>query len=286
MVTTLFYINGYSQKEIAGFLEVPVTTVKNRLHASRKRLKERMFAMVTDELKKSATDERFSKKVIEQLLARPRPLEIEGHPVRRIWELIEGALPEYEVIEGEEVEETMAFRAVRENMERAYHVSDKRALRTQMSITTLKAMRGRTPPVRLLAPGRVFRPDPEDGMHLKVFHQADGLCVEPGADIERLKTTLNKLLTAVFDHVEIRWRGCDFGFVDQGLEVDLNLRGEWLEVSGSGILKPETLREAGYNPQAVGGFAFGLGLERLAMLKFGIKDIRELWQPPYVPAEP
>jgi RNA polymerase sigma factor (sigma-70 family) len=82
MVTTLFYINGYSQKDIADFLEVPVTTVKNRMHASRRLLKERMMQMAQAQLRENAPGERFSAQVIERLLARPRPLEIEGHPVR------------------------------------------------------------------------------------------------------------------------------------------------------------------------------------------------------------
>ena len=285
-VTTLFYIDGYSQRDIADFLEVPVSTVKNRLHASRKRLKQRMLRMVEDTLKQNAPDERFSRAVIEQLLARPRPLEIEGHPIRRVWDLIRGALPDYEVVTGEEIEDRRALEAVREDLSRAYklagRVDGERYLRTQMSVTTLKAIQGRTPPVRLLAAGRVFRPDPEDATHLKVFHQVDGICVEPGAGPDALKATVARLLGAVLAAAEVRWRAADFGFVDHGLEADIRIDGEWLEASGSGILRADTLREAGFDPGAVGGFAFGLGLERLAMVKFGIDDVRTLWRPPHV----
>ena len=121
-VTTLFYINGYSQKDVADFLEVPVTTVKNRLHASRKRLRERMIQMVDETLKANAPDERFSREVTNALLARPRPLEIEGHPVRQVWEQIRTALAEYEVVEGDEVEEKAAFDAVQENRNLPYNL--------------------------------------------------------------------------------------------------------------------------------------------------------------------
>lgn len=236
IATTLYYINGYSQEDIAEFLEVPETTVNNRLHASRKRLKERMIGMVDDTLKANAPNERFSREVIDALLARPRPLEIEGHPVSEIWHLIRSALPEYEVVGGDEVEDKGAFDAVQENMERAYHVDGGKALRTQMTVTTFKAMHGRTPPVRLLAAGRVFRPDPEDARHLKVFHQVDGLCVQSVADLNALKGTVGRVLAVVFEPAEVRWRDYPhFGFVDCGMDVEIKLGGEWLEVAGSAV---------------------------------------------------
>jgi RNA polymerase sigma factor (sigma-70 family) len=97
MVTTLFYINGYSQEEIAGFLEVPVTTVKNRLHTSRGRLKERMMNMVADEMKSHPLPEQFPKR-IRLLLELPRPLEIEGHPVKEIWDSFRSCFPRFEVL--------------------------------------------------------------------------------------------------------------------------------------------------------------------------------------------
>ena len=109
IATALFYINGYSQKDIAKFLEVPVTTVKKRLSDSRNRLKERMMDMVEETLKENIPDERFSQKIISELLNRPRPLEITEHPVRQIWDQIRAALPNYEVITGEEVEGNTDF---------------------------------------------------------------------------------------------------------------------------------------------------------------------------------
>ncbi len=102
MGTTLFYINGYSQKDIAEFLEVPLTPVKKRLADSRSKLKQRMIAMVERELHDNAPGEQFSNRIMEELLARPRPLKIEGHPIRKVLESIRDDLPEYEYIEGEE----------------------------------------------------------------------------------------------------------------------------------------------------------------------------------------
>jgi phenylalanyl-tRNA synthetase alpha chain len=242
-----------------------------------------MMNMVREGLRESSLDERFSRKVIERLLARPRPLEIEGHPVRQMWEQIRSALPQYEVIAGSEVAEKSALEDISEDMGRAYHVDDKKSLRTQMTVTTFKAIRGRKTPVRLLAAGRVFRPDKEGPTRAKVFHQADGICIQSGANRGMLQETLRRVLTALFGPVQLKWKDHDFGFVNQGLEVEIRWKNNWLEVAGSGMLQAQTLQKAGYDAKRVGGFAFGLGLERLVMLKFGIEDIRRLWKPPYVP---
>ena len=282
--TTLFYINGYSQEEVADFLEVPVTTVDNRLRASRKRLKQRMMHMVEETLKSSAPDERFSRTVIDGLLARPRPLAIEGHPVRVIWDVIRGTLPEYQVIQGEEIEEKGLVDPRIENMHDAYVLDDTRALRTQMTRVSIKAMRDRTPPVRLLASGRCFRPADEDARHLKVFHQVDVLCVEPGAGLERFQATARRALVAALGQIDLRWLCHEYGFLDSGRHAQILHNGEWLSICAGGTMTIEMLKQAGFDPNQVGGFAFGLGLERIAMLKFGIDDIRQLWQPPYVPS--
>ena len=281
-VTALYYIDGYSQKEISDFLELPVTTVKKRLHDSRKRLKERMIEMVSESLKDRSPDEHFSEKVVGELLNRPKPMEIEGHPVRAIWNQIRTALSTYEIIGGEEI----VNRSVEEEMgvtEMAFHVSDNEILRTHTTHTTFQAIKGRKPPVRLLAAGRVFRPDREDRRHSKVFHQVDGICIDKTADLQTLKSTVRKTLIAVFGEVEIRWRNRDFKFIDAGMEFDIRRNEKWIEIGGSGFLKEDMLRQAGFNVNSVSGFAFGLGIDRLAMIKLGIDDIHQLWQSPYVP---
>ena len=282
MVTTLFYVDGYSHEQIAGFLEVPVTTVNNRLHASRKRLKERMLNMVEDALKTNAPDERWSRKVIDQLLGRPRPLEMEGHPVRQVWDAIRASLPDYEVVTGEEVTRREQFIELPSDWGAAYKLSEEQGLRTETTMVTLAAMRDRTPPMRLLTAGRVFRSEAEDAFHAKVFHQADGLCVEAGADVEALKTVVHRVLLAVLADCELRWRDEDYPVVQPSFEVEVRSADEWRSVCGCGMLRPEVLREAGHDPDAVTGWAFGVGLDRLAMLKHGIDDIHSLWRPPYV----
>lgn len=100
--------------------------------------------------------------------------------------------------------------------------------------------------------------------------------------MDELKETITKLITAVLGPVEIRFREADYGFVSQGIDVDVKKNDKWVEVAGCGMLKVEMIREAGHNPERVQGYAFGLGIERLAMLKLGLKSILDLWRTPYV----
>ena len=287
VVTTLFYLQCYSQREIADFLGVPVSTVKKRLFDARQHLKERMIDMVNETLRDDLPDELFSQRVVEELLDRPRPLEIEGHPVRAIWERIRDALPEYDAISGDEIVDTKLYASVQNQMDvsdMAYHTDDCHILRTHMTHTTFQAIRGRMPPVRLLAAGRCFRPDREDETHARVFHQVEGVCVSDQADVETLKIACERVLAAVFSDVECRWRDHEFPFVDSSMEFDFRQDGRWVGAGGCGILKPAMLTEAGHDADEVSGFAFGIGLERLAMARHCIDDIRELWRPPHVPA--
>ncbi len=283
--TTLFYINGYSQRDIAEFLEVPVTTVKSRLADSRKRLKQRMLTMVEQTLHNNAPDERFNVAVIDRLLDRPRLLEIPDHPVRQVWDDIRAALADYEVVTGEEIEDEQMAGAAEDHARRdyAYHTDTGRSLRYQMTTVTMAAIEGCTPPVRVLAPGRVFRPEAEDAGHLKVFHQVDGVCVEAGADMAAYLATCERALRAAVPGAEISWRDYDNTFVVPGRYALITKSGKQYEALGGGMLKPDTLQRKGFDPSAVSGYAWGLGLERLAMLKFDLDDVRKLWQPPYVP---
>ncbi|GAG38930.1 unnamed protein product, partial [marine sediment metagenome] len=225
--------------------------------------------MVEQTLHKNAPDERFSRKVIDALLARANLLEIEDHPVRQVWEDIRAALAEYEVISGDEVEDRQTSKAAEDHAweQHAYRLDDRKALRYQMTTVTMSAIRGRTPPVRLLAAGRVFRPDREDATHSKVFHQVDGVCIEPGADVATFKATCERVLKAGVPGVSVAWREHDYGFVVPGFAALVSADNQQHEVLGGGMLRGETLDGAGYDASAASGFAWGLSLERLAMLK-------------------
>jgi len=294
-VTALFYIDGYSQADIADFLEVPVGTVKSRLGASRDRLKERMWNMVKDTLHRNAPNERFNRAVIDELLSRPRPLEIPGHPVREVWDAIRAALSEYEVIAGDEIVDRDTQQTVGGGLGYVCPEGDK-VLRTSTTVATIRAMAGRTPPVRLLTAGRVFRTLAgqrvgrtdsgcgEDATHLKVFHQADALCIDVGANRQTLQDTVARALKAALDmpDLELQWWDEEYPLFADGMDVAAKRQGQWTSIAGCGMLSADTLAKAGYDPKKVSCFAFGVGLERLAMLKYGIDDIRKLWRPPYV----
>ena len=115
--------------------------------------------MVKDTLHENAPDERFSRKVIDELLARPRPLELPDHPVRKVWDAIRAALPDYEVIDSDELVDRAEQTRVSGGLGYAYPGETGKALRTSTTVGTIQAMAGRTPPVRLLTAGRVFRPE-------------------------------------------------------------------------------------------------------------------------------
>ncbi len=295
-VTTLFYINGYSQKDIADFLEVPVGTVKNRLNASRGRLKERMLNMVKDTLHQNAPDGRFDRKVIDELLSRPRPLEMPGHPVRRVWDALQLALADYEVIDGDEIIDRQTQEAVSGGVGYVFPDTDK-VLRTSTTPATFRAIFGRKPPVRLLTAGRVFRVlasgsvggagmgSGEDATHMRLFHQADAVCVDTGADVAALRATMERVIRSILENpgLEIRWHDVKYPLFENGADLDVQLTRKWVSMAGCGTLSAKTLRDAGFDPSKVSCFAFGLGLERIAMVKYSIDDIRKLWQPPYVP---
>ena len=284
-VTTLFYINGYSQTDIADFLEVPVGTVNSRLSASRGRLKERMMSMVKDTLHQTAPDERFDKEVIEQLLSQPRPLEMSGHPSRLVWDAIRSALAEYEVVDsGSEMEDEPTAREAEDHAfeQYAYRPGERKALRFQMTTVTMAALRGRVPPVRILAAGRVFRPDKCDARRARIFHQLDGVCIERGATGDVFKAVCERALLAAVPGGTIRWLNHDNSFVTPGFQAIVSKDNLELDVLGGGMLLSRTLTNKGFDPEAVAGFAWGLSLDRLAMLRFGIADIHMLWQPLYV----
>jgi len=283
--TTLFYIDGYSQNEIAEFLEVPVTTVQKRLYDSRKKLKERMLDMVKETLKNNAPDERFSQKVIAELLERPRLLEIPGHPVREVADAIRAALPDYECFEGEEIIEKTDAEGVYTARENVYHVDDAKVLRSDTTSTVLRAAVGRNAPIHLMAAGRVFRPGspPDRKTRLNAFHMLVGLCVREGADMSGLKATVERVHEAVLGTREYRWDKAKLPHWTTGYLVSVRWRERWLDMTSCGMLSSDVLTRIGQNPDCVGGFAFGFGLERMAMLKHGLDDMRELWRPPHVP---
>jgi len=138
---------------------------------------------------------------------------------------------------------------------------------------------GRELPLKIIAPGMVFRNEATDATHEAQFHQFEGLVVGTDVSLGHLKGTLEEFLKKLFGNdVEMRFRPGYFPFVEPGVEVDLKFRGQWLELLGSGMVHPQVLENVGIDPQTYSGFAFGVGVDRLAMMMYDIPDVRLFYQ--------
>ncbi|MEC9368059.1 MAG: phenylalanine--tRNA ligase subunit alpha, partial [Pseudomonadota bacterium] len=159
-------------------------------------------------------------------------------------------------------------------------------LRPHTSPVQIRAMLAQKPPVRIIAPGRVYRCD-SDQTHTPMFHQVEGLVIDETTHLGHLKWTLQEFCKAFFevDEVKMRFRASHFPFTEPSMEVDIGYAkvgdeiriGEgdrWLEILGCGMVHPNVLRHVGYDPEKVQGFAFGVGIDRIAMLKYGMPDLR------------
>ncbi len=150
-------------------------------------------------------------------------------------------------------------------------------LRSQTSPVQIRVMETTPPPIRIVCLGRVYRPDTIDATHSCMFHQMEGLMVGDTVTMAQLKTVLHLLARAYLGHdVQIRFRPSFFPFTEPSVEADMSWGDDWLEIGGAGMVDPNVLRAVGYDPDEVSGFAFGLGIDRFCMQRYGIKDIRRL----------
>ncbi len=159
-----------------------------------------------------------------------------------------------------------------------------RLLRTHTSTTQIRTLTKQQPPLRIISTGRVYRSDDLDATHTPMFHQLEGMVLEPGIHMGHLKGCLIDFCRYFFNNkdLQVRFRPSFFPFTEPSMEVDIlytNAKGEkkWLELLGSGMVHPTVLQNCSVDPQTVQGFAFGMGVERLVMLKYGLMDIRHLY---------
>lgn len=152
-------------------------------------------------------------------------------------------------------------------------------LRTHTSPVQIRYMETHKAPFAIIVPGKVFRNESTDATHEMQFHQVEGLVVGEGITVEHLKGTLLGFFKELFgEGTEIRLRPSFFPFVEPGFEVDVKVGEKWLEVCGAGMVHPNVFKSVGYDGEKVTGFAFGMGLDRLANVKFGFPDIRLAYQ--------
>jgi phenylalanyl-tRNA synthetase alpha chain len=172
-----------------------------------------------------------------------------------------------------------------------FYIDDKILLRTQTSPVQIRVMKSQKPPIRIIAPGRVYRSDAIDGTHSPMFHQIEGLVVDHDITMANLKGTLEGFAKALYGNdAVLRFRPHHFPFTEPSCEMDTMCfvchgkgcrlcKGEgWIELLGGGMVHPNVLRNCGLDPEEYSGFAFGMGLERLVMRRFGIDDLRLLYE--------
>ncbi len=151
-------------------------------------------------------------------------------------------------------------------------------LRSQTSTVQIRIMETTQPPIRVISLGRVYRPDTADPTHYPMFHQMEGLMVDRNVNLATLKTVLQLFATNYLGKsVSVRIRPSFFPFTEPSVEADYFWNGRWTEFGGAGIVDPNVFRAVGYDPEVYTGFAFGLGVERLCMIRHGITDIRDMY---------
>jgi phenylalanyl-tRNA synthetase alpha chain len=213
------------------------------------------------------------------------------HPVMRTWQRIEEIWRSigFEVADGPEIEtDWYNFTALNNpenhparSMQDTFYVDlkDKDGLplllRTHTSPMQVRYARMHKPPIKVIAPGRTYRVD-SDATHSPMFHQVEGLWIDEHISFADLKGVYTDFLRRFFeiDDLEVRFRPSFFPFTEPSAEIDMKLKGSWLEISGSGQVHPSVVRNFGLDPERYIGFAFGSGLERLTMLRYGIDDLR------------
>jgi phenylalanyl-tRNA synthetase alpha chain len=164
------------------------------------------------------------------------------------------------------------------DMQDTFYFDDGRLLRTHTSSVQIRYMENHQPPIRIVAPGRVYRRDTVDATHSAVFHQVELLAVDKGLTLTDLKGTIKEFLRQMFgDDLPTVFRASYFPFTEPSAEVDVQWQGKWLEVMGCGMVDPNVLKAVGYDPEIYTGFAAGLGVERFAMILHEIDDIRRLY---------
>ena len=258
-----------------------------------------------DEVKQRLLDQELEKQlqseVIDVTIPGIRPPRGAAHPIEQTIDLICRVFVGmgYTIAEGPEVE------LVANNFDRlnipashpsrdegdTFYITDQVCLRTQTSPVQIRVLEKQEPPIRIVCPGKVYRPDTPDATHSPIFHQIEGLVVDRGVSMSDLVGTLKLFARELFgENTEIRLRPHHFPFTEPSCEVDVTCwkcggkgcstcKGEgFVEVLGAGMVHPKVLSGTGIDPEEFSGFAFGIGVERTAMARFNIDDIRNLYE--------
>lgn len=259
---------------------------------------EKNLSKKQDELAQKALSERLAAEKIDITLPGRRPLQGHLHPLTQINRRIQDIFMKmgYTIAQGPEIEDDFYnFQSLNfpkdhpaRDMQDSFYINDSILLRTHTSPVQARTMQSQEPntPIRIIAPGKVYRSD-YDATHSPVFHQVEGLLLDQGITFSDLKGTIEHFCREIFGtDTKVRFRASYFPFTEPSAEVDISFRKrhskggtvdtseEWLEILGCGMVHPNVLRLNGYDPEKISGFAFGMGVERIAMLVYGIDDLR------------
>jgi phenylalanyl-tRNA synthetase alpha chain len=268
------------------------------LNSVRQKL-EQALAARKQSLSEAALQARLEAEWLDVTLPAPGPRRGHLHPITRIQRELEELFSSlgFAVLDGPEVEdEYHNFDALNipadhpaRDMQDTFWLDGGNLLRTHTSPVQVRGMERLGPPLRMIAPGRVFRNESVDASHEHTFYQLEGMMIDRDVSVANLLYFMKTLLTAIFHRdVTVRLRPGYFPFVEPGFELDIQClicggpgcavckQSGWVELLPCGLVNPHVLRMSGIDPEVWGGFAFGLGLTRLAMMRYGIDDIRHL----------
>ncbi len=268
-----------------------------KVNALREALEEK-FAALEEKLRKEELERKLAGEEVDVTMPGRRHREGALHPVTRVKnrliDLFSGM--GFEVFEGPEIEsEYYNFTALNtpadhpaRDMQDTFYLTDRILLRTQTSAGQIRVMEKKKPPIKILSPGRVFRSD-DDATHSPMFHQMEGLVVDRGITLCDLQGMLDEFARTMFSaSSKTRLRPSYFPFTEPSVEVDVSCAAcggkgcplckgtGWIEVLGAGMVNRRVLENCGVDPDEYSGFAFGMGIERIAMLKYGINNIKLL----------
>jgi phenylalanyl-tRNA synthetase alpha chain len=270
------------------------------LNAVRERL-EAVVAQREAELERAELDRTLREDVVDVTLPGHAPRRGRLHLITQIRREVEDVFLGlgYEVVDGREVESThynfeglnFDFGHPARSPHHSLFLNGDVLLRTETSPSQIRVMESREPPIYMISLGRVYRRDTPDATHNPIFHQVEGLAIDRGISLSDLKGTLLHLMRALFGPERaMRFRTHYFPFTEPSMEPDVSCflcAGEgcrvcrysgWIEIAGSGMVDPALFEFVGYDSEEYTGFAFGMGLERVAMLRHGLPDLRQLWE--------
>lgn len=262
---------------------------------------DNLIIKATEDMKKIEKEKRLQSEVIDISMPGKKQTVGKRHPLDLTLENIKDIFISmgFSIEEGPEVEKDYynfeALNIPKDHPARGeqdtFYINDNVVLRTQTSPIQIRTMENEKPPIKMIAPGKVYRSDELDATHSPIFYQIEGLVVDKGITFADLKGTLETFVKKMFgDKMETKFRPHHFPFTEPSAEMDATCfvcggkgcrvckNSGWIEILGCGMVHPQVLRNCGIDPEVYSGFAFGFGLDRMVMLKYGIDDIRLLYE--------